>query len=117
LRACYDGAGGFDVGVGGGRGGGELFVEGEADGLDGDVGRAFAFEEGSVGSSCECGRAEKLDLYSLRCAVECDCVAVGCTGVLLLLLLLLLPGRKRIRQKVLTGECALVHSHHHRLRS
>jgi len=51
LCAGYDGPGGFDVGVRGirGGGGGELFVEGEADGLDGDVGRAFALEEGSVG--------------------------------------------------------------------
>ena len=50
MGAGYDGPGGFDVGVGGGRGGGELFVEGEADGLDGDVGRAFALEEGSGGN-------------------------------------------------------------------
>jgi hypothetical protein len=45
LRAGYFCAGGFDVGVGGGV---EGFVEGEADGLDGDVGSAGLFEEGAV---------------------------------------------------------------------
>lgn len=46
MRACYFCAGGFDLRVGVGA---ELLVEGETDGLDGDVGVAVAFEEGAVG--------------------------------------------------------------------
>ena len=43
------GAGGFDHAVGGkGGGAGKGFVEGEADGLDGDVGVGGAFQEGSA---------------------------------------------------------------------
>ena len=51
LRAGYFGAGRFGgtVGRGGGIGGGEGFVEGEADGLDGNVRAAGLFEEGTVG--------------------------------------------------------------------
>jgi len=78
LRAGYDGAGGFDVGVWGG--GGELFVEGEADGLDGDVGRAFAFEEGSRSgwarlegreSRCEGELRASCESWRDRCCFYC----------------------------------------------
>jgi len=41
----------------------EVFVEGEADGLDGDVGGVGSFEEGSVGV-----------WWSVR---ECDSLSVG----------------------------------------
>lgn len=44
MCAGYFCAGRFDVGVGGAEG----FVEGETDGLDGDVGGAGLFEEGST---------------------------------------------------------------------
>jgi hypothetical protein len=44
LCACDFCAGGFDFRVGAGA---ELFVEGQTDGLDGDVGGAGLLEEGS----------------------------------------------------------------------